>query len=66
MEKVVRIYNSFEEQEKAETEFRSKQTIAERLKEFGILQKRVFGDQWGDSPIKKTVKLEKLDWYKKK
>ena len=62
MEKVVRVYTSFEEQEKAEIDRRSAMSIQERLNEFAIIQQRAWGKAWTDDPIRKKVSFEFLDW----
>ena len=62
MEKVVRIYNSFEESETAHYARLAAMTISERINEFEILQKRFFGEQWSSRPIAKQVTVESLKW----
>jgi hypothetical protein len=62
MEKVVRIYNSFEESETAHYARLAAMTIPERINEFEILQKRFFGKQWSDKPIVKQATIETLKW----
>ena len=62
MEKIVKIYTSFEEQENADIARRSAMTIQERLDEFAIIQQRVWGKAWTDEPIMKKVSFEFLDW----
>lgn len=62
MEKVVRIYNSFEEAEKDNARQISKMSIQERLDAFGELQAKVFGKEWTETPIKKIVSIEKVSW----
>ncbi len=62
MEKVVRIYNSFEEADKDNARQISKMSIQERLDAFGELQSRVFGKKWTETPIKKVVSIEKVNW----
>ena len=61
MEKVVRIYNSFEEQEKADIARRNAMSIKERLNEFAVIQERVWGKAWTDTPIVRKVTFEYLD-----
>jgi hypothetical protein len=62
MEKVVRIYNSFQEEEIAHYARLSAMTIPERINEFEILQKRFFGEQWSNRPIVKQASVELLKW----
>ena len=65
MEKIVRIYNSFQAEATAHYARLSAMTVTERIKEFEILQKRCFGEQWGNTPIKKQVSIELLKWGKR-
>ena len=61
MEKVVRIYNSFEEQEKAEIARRNAMSVQERFHEFAVIQERVWGEAWTETPIVRKVTFEYLD-----
>ncbi len=65
MEKVVRIFNSFDEADKDNAKRMAEMSISERLDMFGELQARVFGEKWTNNPIKKVISFEKVDWYKK-
>lgn len=62
MEKVVKIYASFQEKEIAHYARLSAMTITERINEFEILQKRFFGEQWSNTPIVKQASVELLKW----
>jgi len=64
MKKVVKIYKSFEEQEQAEFKRLSSMSLTERLQEFAILQERVWGKFWTNTPISKKVSFEELEWSK--
>ena len=66
MKKVVRIFNSFEEENAAKQKRRAEMTIQERLNEFGVLQARVWGKSWTDTPMIKTAVCEELPWRKHK
>jgi hypothetical protein len=66
MKKVVRIFNSFEEEETAERERRAAMTMVERLEEFAVIQTRIWGKSWTDTPISKKVVWEDLPWCEQK
>lgn len=66
MKKVVRIFNSCEEENLAESKRLSEMTVQERLNEFGVLQTRVWGKSWTDTPIIKTAVCEELPWWEQK
>lgn len=61
-ERVVKIYESFDDEEQAEQQRRSGMSISERLHEFSILQERAWGRRWTNTSITKQVAFEKLDW----
>ena len=58
----LRVFKSFEEENDAEIERLALMSYEERLEEFAILQKRVWGDEWTRKPIKKTISYEKIKW----
>ncbi|KAA3606293.1 MAG: hypothetical protein DWQ06_02280 [Calditrichaeota bacterium] len=58
----VKVFSSFEEENRAEHRRLANLTPEERLKEFAILQERVWGEKWTKSKIKKVVRIEKTDW----
>ncbi|HLP60234.1 MAG TPA: hypothetical protein VK186_15450 [Candidatus Deferrimicrobium sp.] len=58
----VKIFSSFEEENRAEHRRLAALTPSRRLKEFAVLQKRVWGTKWTEEGIKKTVRIEKLTW----
>jgi hypothetical protein len=58
----IRIFHSFEEENNAEYHRRAQMTPEERLREFGILQERLWGDKWTSEPIVKKATWEKLSW----
>ncbi len=60
MEKVVRIYTSFKEEEKAHYKRLSLMNIKERLDEFGVIQERTWGKLWSNSPIVKKIVIDKI------
>jgi len=64
LKKIVKIYNSFEEEASADTRRRSSMPISERLEEFAVLQERVWGELWTKTPISKKVSFEELSWSK--
>ena len=65
MIKVVRIFNSLNEENIYNAKRMAEVSISERLDIFGVLQARVFGERWTTIPIKKIVSFEKVNWYKK-
>lgn len=60
--KKIRMFSSFEEENKAEKARMAVMTPDERLKEFGILQERLWGKRWTDEPIKRVMSWEKVTW----
>lgn len=58
----VKVFSSFEEENRAEHRRLANLTPEERWKEFAILQERVWGEKWTKSKIKKVVRIEKTDW----
>ncbi len=58
----IRIYSSFEEENRAEYVRRAKMTYQERMKEFAILQERRWGSKWTSEPMVKIASFEKTKW----
>ena len=58
----LRVFDTLEEENRAESCRLAEMTPEERFEEFAILQQRAFGKQWTTDPIKKTVRFEILDW----
>jgi hypothetical protein len=54
----VRIFTSFEEENRAEHRRLARMTPEERLSEFAVLQERVWGDLWTSLPMKKVASWE--------
>lgn len=62
MEKRVRIYHSFEEENEAEYRRRAQMTPDERMREFAVLQERQWGKDWTEKPMVKVATWEWVDW----
>ena len=60
----VKVFSSFEEENRAEYRRRARMTPMERLEEFGKLQERAWGKKWTEEPMVKVATFEKLPWYK--
>ncbi len=58
----IQVFNSFEEENKAEYSRRASMTPAQRMREFAVLQERAFGKAWTSEKIKKVVSYELLNW----
>jgi hypothetical protein len=58
----IQLFNSFEEENKAEHARRASMTPAERMREFAVLQERAFGKNWTSEKIKKVVSYERVNW----
>lgn len=54
----VRIFTSFEEENRAEHRRLAGMTHEERLAEFAVLQERVWGELWTSLPMKKVASWE--------
>lgn len=54
----VEFFNSFTEENAAESQRRRKMTAAEREHEFDVLQKRMWGEDWKFAPMEKIFSLE--------
>ena len=65
MEKVVKIYNSFQDESESEAKRISNMTIDERFAEFGALQERVWGTKWTQAKLVKNVTYERVSWDKR-
>ncbi len=60
--KILSIYNSFDDENKAEYNRLASMTPEQRWNEFSILQERVWGVLWTSTPIEKTASYEILKW----
>ena len=60
----IKIFSSFEEENKTEHQRLANMSGAERMREFGILQERAFGKDWAKTPMVKTATYEMVDWFK--
>jgi len=58
----IQVFNSLEEENKAEYARRASMTPAQRMREFAILQERAFGKAWTSEKIKKVVSYELVNW----
>ncbi|MFA6715046.1 MAG: hypothetical protein WC082_12340 [Victivallales bacterium] len=58
----IQVFNSLEEENKAEYSRRKAMTPEQRMREFALLQERVFGKAWTSEKIKKIVSYELLNW----
>lgn len=58
----VKMFSSFEEENRAEHRRLASLTPYRRLKEFAVLQERVWGTKWTEDGIKKIARVEKLAW----
>ncbi len=63
--KTLRLFTSQKEAEEAELERRRKQTPEERMKEFSLLQERVWGEAWTSKPLVRVMKMRRLPWADK-
>ncbi len=59
----IRTFASFEEENRAESLRRSKQTSTERWVEFNLLQDRLLGEGWRERPIVKVASWEIVAWF---
>ena len=62
MEKVVKIYNSFQAAETANSSRLSLMSIEDRLKEFAVIQQRAWGKRWTETAIVKKITFEDVQW----
>lgn len=58
----VKVFSSFEEENRAEHRRLARMTPMERLEEFAILQERMWGTKWTKEPMVKIASYEKLSW----
>ena len=58
----VKIFHSFEEENRAEYIRRARMTPQERCREFGVLQERMWGNRWISEPMIKKATWETLAW----
>lgn len=58
----VKMFSSFDEENRAEHLRLAALTPNQRLKEFAILQERVWGTRWTEDGIVKTASIEKVTW----
>lgn len=58
----VEVFNSFEEESKAEYRRRNNQSREDRIREFSILQERFWGEKWTSQKIEPVVSFEKVSW----
>lgn len=58
----IQVFNSFEEENKAEYSRRYSMTPDQRMQEFAIIQERVYGKAWTSEKIKKVVSYELVNW----
>ena len=60
--KSVRIFSSFEEENRAEHRRLTEMTPEETCAELAVLKERSWGTLWTTAPMKKTAFWEKLAW----
>ncbi len=58
----VRVFESFEDENAAEHRRLGAMSPQERMREFGVLQRRHWGESWGFEPITKRATWERLSW----
>ena len=58
----VMVFSSFEEENRAEYLRLARMTPTQRLDEFAVLQKRVWGARWTSKPMKKIASIERVSW----
>ena len=58
----VKMFSSFKEENRAENRRLAALTPNQRLKEFAILQERVWGTRWTEDRIVKIASIEKVIW----
>ncbi|MBN2037306.1 MAG: hypothetical protein JW768_11235 [Chitinispirillaceae bacterium] len=56
------LFSSFEEENRAEYLRLAGMTPSQRLDEFVVLQKRVWGERWTKKTIKKIAAVELVSW----
>lgn len=58
----VRVFSSFEEENAAEHRRLAGMSPHDRLREFGVLQARRWGESWSQEPMQRKVTWERLRW----
>jgi hypothetical protein len=58
----VNVFSSLEEENRAEHRRLAAMTPNQRLKEFSVLQARVWGKKWTENRIEKNASIEKVTW----
>ena len=61
----ITVFDSLQEENQVEYKRRADMTPEDRLKEFEILQERVWGPQWTSQSMIKKLRIEKINWSKK-
>jgi hypothetical protein len=56
------VFSSFDEENEAEHRRLAALSPQSRLREFSVIQRRRWGEDWGTVPIVKTATWEKLAW----
>lgn len=57
----VSVFSSFEDENRAEHRRLASMTPEQRWDEFAVLQERVWGEKWTNTPIEKKVRFEILN-----
>ena len=60
--RTVKIYSSYDDENRAERERRARMTAAERCREMATLQVRRWGESWTSTPIVKIASWERTSW----
>lgn len=60
--KQVRLFSSFEQENREEHKRRARLSPEERIHEFSIIQERIWGKGWTLKPIQKTARFETVEW----
>ena len=58
----VEVYQSFEDENEAETARRARLSFEERMAEFAAIQAKTWGPDWATKPIEKTATWEWTSW----
>ncbi|OGV67836.1 MAG: hypothetical protein A3K19_28615 [Lentisphaerae bacterium RIFOXYB12_FULL_65_16] len=61
-QKIVRIFSSFEDENRAEHQRLREMTPAERWNELAVLQERAWGERWSKTPLKRVAVIETTTW----
>ena len=62
-DKRIMMFSSFEEENRAEYQRRSKLSLADRIQEFSAIQQRIWGKDWTSKPIIKKAVFESVTWW---